>query len=265
LIDFVGGSRILRKSTDIKDNQDLVECLKNKKMIEIFAVKINNPLAKSRFDKLLSCVSDEKKERIRRFYRYEDAQRTLIGDILVRYLLCRRLGIKNEMLVFRANRYGKPFLTNSSEIQYNISHSGKWVVCSIHNLPIGIDVEHIKPIDVSIAEKFFTKQEFNELTCKNEAEKMHYFYDLFTLKESYIKAEGKGLSIPLDSFIIKIDENSISVSPINESVKYYFRQYCIDEEYRLSICARKNEFPRNIVIYDIQEIYEEICCYLGLN
>lgn len=200
----------------------------------------------------------EKRERIFRFHRYEDAQRALIGDTLVRYLLCKKLGIKNKELIFGVNEYGKPFLINSAHIEYNISHSGKWVTCSIDNLPVGIDIEQIKPIDMSIAERFFSKEEVKCLMSKCVVEREAYFYDLWTLKESYIKAIGKGLSIPLDSFTIRIEEGNITVCSIYESNNYYFRQYYVDKDYKIAVCSRKNEFPHDVKAIDVNELYEEI-------
>lgn len=227
-------------------------------MIEIIAVNLDDTLEKSKFNRLMSNISTEKRERISRFHRYEDAQRTLMGDILIRYLLCQRLKIKNKKLIFEINKNGKPFLSNYNDIQYNISHSGKWVVCSIDNLPVGIDVEQIKPIDISIAERFFSKEEVRSLMSKNVVDRETCFYDLWVLKESYIKAVGKGLSIPLDSFTIKIDDGNITVCSIYQSDIYYFRQYYIDKDYKMAVCSRKNEFPHNINFIDANELYEEV-------
>lgn len=57
-----------------------------------------------------NCVSEEKKERIRRFHRFEDTQRTFLGDVLAIKTICNRLDIKNRDMGFRTNEYGKPLL-----------------------------------------------------------------------------------------------------------------------------------------------------------
>lgn len=235
-----------------------MSCLNINVMIEVHVTKLDEELKKDKYDKLISYVSTEKRERISRFRRFEDAQRSLIGDILIRYLLCNELKKKNRTLTFGLNEYGKPFLNNYNGIHFNISHSGEWVVCCVDTLPVGIDVEIIKPIDMSIAERFFSKKEFERLKSKNIIERESYFYDLWTLKESYIKAVGKGLSIHLNSFTIRIDKGYITVHSINESENYYFKQYYIDEDYKMAVCTRKNEFPNDTKVIDVNKLYEEI-------
>lgn len=226
-------------------------------MIKIIAVNLDDTLEKSKFEKLMSYISIQKRDRINRLHRHEDAQRTLIGDILIRYLLCERMKIKNQNLIFGVNEYGKPFLTNFNDIQYNISHSGKWVTCLVDNLPVGIDVEQIKPIDINIAERFFSKEEIKSLLSKNIIDRVDYFYDLWTLKESYIKAVGKGLSILLNSFSIRICDGNFTVSSTHELNDYYFRQYYIDKDYKVAVCSIKNEFPNEILIIDVNDLYEK--------
>lgn len=211
-------------------------------MIETYTVFIDRNLHKEEFEQLSSYVSCEKRERIRRFRRFEDTQRSLLGEVLARYAICKRLGIKNNEITFGQNEYGKPVLTDLSSIHFNISHSGDWVVCAIDNNPIGIDVESIKPIEFSIAESFFSKEEYTALSNQDKGAWLIYFYRLWTLKESYIKAEGKGLSIPLKSFTINIERNKISISSSQGSNNYHFKQLELDKEHMLAICSCHNDF-----------------------
>ncbi len=225
--------------------------------MEVVAVCLEDTLEEDKFERLLSYVSTEKRGRINRFLRHEDAERALIGDILTRSLICRRLEIKNRELIFGINEYGKPFLMNDEDIQFNISHSGKWVTCSLDYLPVGIDVEQVKPIDMNIAARFFSKLEWKDLLSKSILERETYFYDLWTLKESYIKAVGKGLSIPLDSFSIRIHEEDIWFHSLCEPNNYYFKQYYIDRNYKMAVCSMNNEFPRDLGIIDSDKLCEE--------
>jgi len=66
--------------------------------------------------------------------------------------------------------------------------------------PVGIDVEYMRAYDSGIAERFFHPGEYARACRFAEERRKERFYDLWTIKESYIKALGKGLSLALDSF-----------------------------------------------------------------
>lgn len=206
-------------------------------MLDTYILKIDRNIEKDDFDRLLSWVSEEKKERILRFHRFEDAQRTLLGDVLARYAICKRLGVRNMDLVFGTNEYGKPVLHEPNGIHFNISHSGNWVVCAVDDNVVGIDVEMIKPIDFKIVERFFSRDEYISFVNQPEEMKLQYFYMIWTLKESYIKTEGKGLSIPLNSFTIMMESNDISVSVDNEIQEFNFYQSFLDGDTVYAICT----------------------------
>ncbi|MFW5434632.1 4'-phosphopantetheinyl transferase family protein [Paenibacillus apiarius] len=171
-------------------------------MVEIYAVNINDPIENLLYNRLYSCISDEKRERLIKFQKVEDAKRTLYGNLLVRYLACTKLNLANEKLRFARNEFWKPYLQNNIMFKLNISHSGAWVVCAIADTEVGIDVEEIKPIDFSVSQCFFSKREHQQLMMQREELRLAYFYNLWTMKESYIKCIGKGLSIPLNSFTV---------------------------------------------------------------
>ena len=217
-------------------------------MVDTHILKIDTNIGKYDFDRLLNCVSEQKKERIRRFHRFEDAQRSLIGDVLTRYVLCNKLSIRNKDLVFGTNEYGKPLLLEPNGIHFNISHSGSWIVCAVGNKTIGIDVEIIKPIDLEIAERFFTRDGYISLMDQPEEMKLKYFYMIWTLKESYIKAEGKGLSIPLNTFTIRMKNNNINVITENKIKDFYFYQSFTGDDAIYSICSLSSNVNESICL-----------------
>jgi len=228
-------------------------------MMEVIAINLDENIEESKFEKFKSYVSAEKLKRINRFHKYDDALRTLLGDILVRYMLTKWLNIKNHQIIFAGNIYGKPYIKNYNNIEYNISHSGKWVVGAIDSYPVGIDIEQIKTIDIKIAERFFSNEEVINLTSKCSSEREQFFYNLWTLKESYIKAVGKGLSIPLNSFTMIIEKGNISVRSLTECENYYFKQYNIDPEYKMAVCSQNNNLPKTIHNITIDELLQEFC------
>lgn len=226
-------------------------------MVKTFTLFINRNLNNDEFNNLMNYVSVEKRQRILKFRNFEDQQRSLLGDILARFSICLNYGLKNENLIFRKNDYGKPFFIAPDEFHFNISHAGHWVVCALDSHPVGIDVEVIKPIDFKIVESFFSKDEYFAFSNQDNKEKLKYFYNLWTLKESYIKAEGKGLSIPLDSFSIVMNNNTITVQGCSQNKNYFFKNFLLDNNSIFAICALNSEFGERID-YKIECFLKEV-------
>lgn len=204
-------------------------------MADVYALEIDRNINENEFAKLLDYVSPEKKGRIQRFMRFEDAQRSLLGDILARYALCKKIGIKNKSLIFTKNEYGKPFLKHY-DTHFNISHSANWVLCAVDTKPVGVDVEKVSSIDFNIAKRFFSPQEYMLLMNQAEDKRQEFFFKIWTLKESFIKAEGKGLSIPLDSFNFEMNGNDINVSDNSGRRDYQFVQAFLDNGTVFAAC-----------------------------
>lgn len=227
-------------------------------MIDVYTIKMNPALDGAHFEKLMEFLSEEKQQQIYRFRRKEDAQRAIASEALIRHIIIGMLPIRNKDIVLMKNEYGKPYLRDYPNLQFNVSHSGEWVVCAVNHLQVGIDVEHIQPIDMKIAKRFFSNEEYCDLMDKDPAEQLVYFYDLWTLKESYIKALGKGLSIPLDSFSLKIEDNRISLKTVCWPMDCFFTQYDIDQRYKMSVCGREDSFCSKVVEKRPGEILDDL-------
>jgi 4'-phosphopantetheinyl transferase len=221
-------------------------------------VKIPNNIENHLFNQFSNLISNEKRERMKRLLNLCDINRTLIGDLLIRSLICQKYKINNGEIRFIYNEYGKPFVENFSDFHFNISHSGEWVVCATANSNVGIDIEKVSDIEaLKLANEFFSEEEFYDLSNMNSDEQINYFFDLWTLKESYIKTIGKGLYIPLISFSIKKESQTL-ISYKNIPQNFHFRQYNIEPNYKVSACATRDELPQEIIIKDIYTIGQNI-------
>lgn len=225
-------------------------------MIEIYAVKICEKFSDSKIYKLFRFLPQDRVNRIQKFLKWKDRERTVIGDILIRTLAQEKLRLKNKDIVFSKNEYGKPYLQGREEFNFNISHSGDWVICAIDSDAVGIDIEEIRQIDLEIAEKVFTNNEIKELSKREGIEKLEYFYDIWTAKESYVKALGKGLFIPLETFEIYIDGDRVMLNNGGKK-SYSFKQYDMDSNYKITVCSNKNDFSNRANIRDYQELIEK--------
>ncbi|RED56621.1 4'-phosphopantetheinyl transferase family protein [Cohnella lupini] len=230
--------------------------------MEIFAVKRENHALVPSREAMMRLLTEEIQKRVIRFREWEDAERVIVADFLVRFLFSRKTGSNINDIVIERDGYGKPFIRNKEQLHFNVSHSGNWVVCAIDNQAVGIDVEQVRPLETEeLAMRFFSNEEYQAIVDKPLEQRLESFYDLWTLKESFVKAEGKGLFIPLNSFTIKIRNDRITVKHSNakeDNNKYFFKRYLIDEDYRMSACGSTPEFPSRIQYLDFSFLFQEI-------
>ncbi|OGV18846.1 MAG: hypothetical protein A2X47_13975 [Lentisphaerae bacterium GWF2_38_69] len=198
---------------------------------------------------MLGSLPYNRKEKALKYIKIEDRYRCAFSWKLLEKVMRDVFSLDLGKESFDIDAYGKPFLTNRNDIHFNLSHSGEIVCCIVDNYPVGIDVENINSIDLNIASNFFSKKECSDLFNLPNKDQINYFYKLWTLKESYIKAEGKGLSIPLNSFSFKVGSNSISFNGENVD-KWAFLLHNINtdsQNYQLGICVQKGRLPDKII------------------
>jgi 4'-phosphopantetheinyl transferase len=207
-------------------------------------------------DFFLSKVSPEKTKRIARFVHNADRYRSLLGEVLIRSIVIEQTGASNDDIRFVYNHYGKPSLEHNPGFSFNLSHSGDWVVLlwDKGGPALGIDVEQIVPIDLGIAECCFTPRENAELRSRTGRERLDYFYRLWTLKESFVKASGRGLSMPLDAFSMIYSDRLGWFSPDAES--FHFTCFLLDPMHILSACSSHGPVPVEVSSTSLEALYD---------
>jgi len=227
--------------------------------LEIFAVKIESEINPLHYQQLIEYLPYDRKEKILNYRFHHDSIRSYITELLLQYILHKNLGANYVKNGLQKNKYGKPYIKSDKNLHFNISHSGAWVVCVTHDNEVGIDIEEVKLIDLEIAKFSFSKREFLNLMNTKALKRPEYFYELWTLKESFVKAVGKGLSFPLDSFSMKADLGGWKPIIENNEI-YYFRQYDIDKDYRMAVCTKNKNFCEEVKI-----LTEDSLCNLMLT
>ncbi|MBL6447833.1 4'-phosphopantetheinyl transferase superfamily protein [Fulvivirga sp. 29W222] len=168
-------------------------------MIHLLYSSFNEKFAAEKYNSYLNLLPRAMVQRIGRYRRWQDAHAGLIGKLLLIEGLKKYGG--NHLLLndIKYSEYDRPYL---DEVEFNISHSGNYVLCAISNdkLRIGVDVEEVKPIDFDDFDRQFTEAEWQVI--KSEPDPLKGFFKMWTKKEAIVKADGKGLSIPLNEIII---------------------------------------------------------------
>ena len=163
-------------------------------------------LADHRTDELQSKLSADEKRRAARFRSNADRTRYIAAHYYTREILGNYLDLRPEQISFAYNQYGKPELEEietASGLRFNLSHSDDIAVLAVaRGFNVGVDIERVKPNAATedIARRFFSSGEVELLLNQPENERDEAFFRCWTRKEAYIKARGKGMSIPLDQF-----------------------------------------------------------------
>ena len=182
-------------------------------MCQVYFWEVDESQYSVLFDRLLSIVSVEKRERVLKLRFPIDQLLTLCAEVLIRFLVCSQYGIKNDTVIFTTNEYGKPSIQGYLDFYFNISHTRSALVVAVSDSEIGIDIERVSPADTRISDRYFSPAEKDFIL--QSADKNKAFYQIWTKKEAYIKHIGRGLSIPLTSFNVLDDE----IANITQSVE----------------------------------------------
>ena len=183
-----------------------------------------------------------------RFHFEKDRHRYLVSQALSREVLSCYMPVAPEAWRFEADHYGKPQLVDPAglarEIDFNISNTDGLVVFGIYRgKALGVDTECMqREAPLEVAERFFSAHESRCLRRLPPPDQALRFWELWTLKESYIKARGMGLSLPLDQFSFELDApGSVSIGFADgfqdHPSRWQFWQMRPTEHHLLSVCA----------------------------
>lgn len=171
-------------------------------------------------------------EKIKKHKRWQDAQLSLLGRILLFRGIREKYNIILEEKDICYNTYNKPFF-KVNPVYFSISHSGEIVLCAISDkCSIGIDIEKLVKINIDNFKRYMLDSEWNKIIFSNKKYQAFFYY--WTQKEAVIKNLGLG-QIDLKSFEIRYSSTMIN----NE--KFYLKDIKIDEKYICSI-SYKNKF-----------------------
>ena len=187
---------------------------------------------------LMSLLSNERKMKVDRLRSAQNKKASAIAYILLRIALFDLYEI-DEPVEFDIAAKGKPSLKNHPSIFFNLSHSKNIAVCAVSNYEIGVDVQQISPVMDKVAKRVLTEKEY--AIFKSSREPDDYFCEVWTIKESFLKMTGHGLTKEL---------HEISADSIVDKMIYkgnsYFCSVCGKESRNIKIKhIGRDEIERN--------------------
>lgn len=175
----------------------------------------------------------------------------LLTRALLRTTLSRYRPHPPQRWRFVANRYGRPAVAEPPcALNFNLSHTHGLVVCAVSGgRTVGVDVEYLdRNTDTAgIAERFFSASETAALLALPAAAQRERFFAYWTLKESYMKARGMGLALPLGQFSFELDETGgrigIRFGPQvdDRPERWRFWRHRPGPAHRLALCVERRD------------------------
>ena len=200
-------------------------------MITILYTIFTDEIDEVRFNEYLKLLPSSIQKSINEYKRKEDGYSCLLGKLLLMEGL-KKFGSSDLSLQdMQYSKFSKPYFLDV--FNFNISHSGKMVVCAFDvDNEIGIDTEEIIPIDLEDFNSQFTQRE--RLEIKENQDPVKAFYQWWTKKESVVKADGRGLNIPLKSIVFENDDEAYI-----EDRKWYLKSVDLHGDYCVHMACSK--------------------------
>lgn len=221
------------------------------------------------YEQAVSLVSPYRRQKIALLKHQKDKDRSL-GAALALHQALREYGLEERMMEYDNGEQGKPYFRYYPDIFFSLSHSGDYAICSIGECEIGNDIEKIKNGRLRVAERFFAKEELAWMkqaeTPKEVEERM---FRIWTMKESFLKVTGFGMSLALKDFTIDLSkEEEIWIKQQVNHKKYYMKEYRMQTEdtiqtedamqYKIAVCSESNNFAQELEQVCIDSNYLQI-------
>jgi 4'-phosphopantetheinyl transferase len=209
--------------------------------------RIQDPALLCRYESLLSPEESARKDR---FLLAQHRHQYLVSRALVRTTLSRYAACLPEKWAFSTNEHGRPEIIRTKglpPLRFNLSHTVGIAACAVVlHQDIGVDVEDMerKVGILQIANRYFSPPEIHSLQSLSEGKRRIRFFQYWTLKESYSKAKGVGLTLPLNQFTFYQAEEAewrISFDPSaeNDATQWQFRVSHPTPRYALAVSVNR--------------------------
>lgn len=182
----------------------------------IYLVELKEPIVDELFVHLLQYAEPYKQKNIMSHSKKDEADRMLVGDLLLKYVLKKEHSIPMSDVNIQLGEFGKPYLPDYPDVHFNISHSGDFVVCAVSQSPVGIDIQTILTYKERVARRVLSPERVQEIEESTNPDLL--FTKYWAEKEALLKLVGCGFS-----------------GEVNEDDLDFKRETIITDQYVLSI------------------------------
>ncbi|NME67473.1 4'-phosphopantetheinyl transferase family protein [Flammeovirga aprica] len=185
----------------------------------------------------ISLLDGEELKRYKRFISDIKKEEFLTARTFLKHALAKELKVAPKQISLSYSDNGKPFLSKIyGDFHFNLSHSNGYIVLATSNHEIGVDLEPISALDEEKLKWFLSDQELKEVkSIKDASQRKFALFQLFTMKEAFIKATDK--SFLLDTFTFWYINNQWELQIEGEN-NWKFDIKTIGNELVVAICYK---------------------------
>ncbi len=186
------------------------------------------------FNEAYALVGEERKKKIDSLLFDEDKRLSLGAGVLFEECL-KSFGIGDGSLVY--GKHKKPYLASHNNLFFSLSHSGVYSACAFYDKEIGIDIQKVKDVTDAVIKKVATNKEYALLSNLDEKVIAEEFTRLWTVKESYLKFLGTGLSVSPQKIEVTFSDG-ITLFCDGTLADVVFEEHSKDG-YKITVCYAK--------------------------
>lgn len=230
--------------------------------VHLWQISIKDLLRTQSIGTLFDVLSEDERSRAAAYRSESRRQLFIIGRASLRLLLSALMpAVSPQSIRFATGAQGKPMLTdNACPLQFNLSHSHDAITIAItRGQTVGVDIEYMKarPRMADIAQHYFHPEEAqvitNALVAGDELIALQLFYKVWTLKEAFIKADGKGMAIAGDSFYFTHIDTSIpriefTGSGPDVAPDWYFKHQFVNGQYSIAVALSVSDKEERVTV-----------------
>ena len=221
--------------------------------MKLYALNVQWLYDERDFMSLLNCVNEDRRAKALSFRFTKDRALSLGAGLLLNFALLREVPGMRIPPKILLGEYGKPFLSEQGAPAIGFTHSGEYAACAIGYEEVGVDIEQVGYAEPDVARRCFVGEELSRVMPDGHHVDVEEFFRLWTLKESFIKRIGTGLSLDPLRFEILAGELK-HVRQDYDTQCYHCKLYEELPGYKISLCMSGGEFPKQVEIVQQAEL-----------
>lgn len=195
-------------------------------------------------------LSADERARGARFRFARDHGRFITGRGLLRAILAQYLHTPPGRLSLHQGTHGKPFVAGHDDLRFNVSHAGATLLVAVaYRREVGIDIEQIDndlPVE-ELADTTLSPAEVRILDAFPHEARQAAFLRLWTRKEAYLKADGRGMSLPVTSVDVSAPGGAVALrdEPTGEwepSMRWMLQTPAVGPEHVAALAAEGRDW-----------------------